>query len=85
MKSESINEIFKEELKDEERREKGVYILGGNENRINPGPYNNENKVNSDKIYVGPKGFVRSDGIPKDYNGKNARIDEIKELKEIIS
>jgi len=85
MGNESIDKILEEEFKEEKLREEGKYQLGGNENRINHGPYNNENQIKSDKIYIGVDGSARSDGPPKGYNGKNARIDEIKELNNMVS
>jgi len=71
---ENINEILKEEYKLEELREKDINPL-----------YRNKNKARPNKIYIGVDGLVRSDGIPEDYNGKNARIKEIKEVNKIIS
>ena len=71
---EGINKILKEEYRIEESRDKDINPL-----------YGNENKINSDKIYISVDGSVRSDGPPKDYNGKDAKTNRVKELTKIIS
>lgn len=69
---ENINEILKEDYKLEKSREEGVNPLC-------------EHNTGKKKVYIGVDGTFQSEGIPEDYNGKNARTDEIKELNKMMS
>jgi len=72
MGNENINDFLAEEYKIEKLRNKG----------INP-PY--ENNIGKKEFYISVNGLVRSDGLPKDYNDRAARTDEIKELNKMVS
>jgi len=68
---ENINEILAEEYKIEELRDKDIKPLYGS------------NKEQG-KIYIGTNGLFQSDGLPKDYNEKDAMKEEIRELNKMM-